>query len=127
MGSPLPSANTKRLGPWTIFDTDKFKLNKNEQRTVLDFYRIIHILYMRDIGTIHHSIKLDGLLQLINEFRAKKDINNDYLTDNDSLEDYLKPLIHANEFINPKNTETCIVIICAVIKIYDEMAKLYKK
>ncbi|MDP2387555.1 MAG: hypothetical protein Q8M29_14355, partial [Bacteroidota bacterium] len=48
-------------------------------------------------------------------------------SDNETLEDYFKPLIHANEFVNPKNAEPCIVIICVVIKVYDEISLLYKK
>lgn len=104
----------------------KNKLNKSEQRTVLDFYHIIHILYTRELGVIQHSPEYNSFLNLINEFK-NKDIYNDYLSENETLEDYFKPLIHANEFIKPKNTELCIVIICAVIKVYDKIALLYKK
>ena len=114
-------------GVYKLFEGDrKIKLNKSEQATILDLYRIIHILYMRELGVIELRPKHDGLLQLIDEFK-KKDIYNDYLTENETLEDYFKPLIHANEFINPKNAELCIIIICAIIKVYDEIALLYKK
>jgi hypothetical protein len=114
-------------GVYKIFEGDyDTKLTKSERSSVLDFYHIIHILYTRSLGEIKHRPTYYGLLELITDFK-RKDIYNDYLTENEVLEDYFKPLIHANEFIKPKNTDECIVIVCAIIKIYDDITLFYGK
>ena len=96
-----------------IYGEHKRTLVKNEKITLFDFACVVFLVFKNDGGIVPRITLLD--------FKIKKkdllelDPFNEYLTECEVLEDYLKPVIYANEFIRPKNAVLCISIVCAVI------------
>jgi hypothetical protein len=92
------------------------KIINNERWQLYDFACIVYLVFKHEYGIIQ-PIDYNALLENI-ELNKTIDTFNDYLTDCDLLEDYLKPIIHASDFIKPKNVNLCICIICAIISQY---------
>jgi hypothetical protein len=92
------------------------KIINNERWTLYDFACVIYLVFKNEYGVVI-PIKYNALVQ---NFETNKtlDVFNDYLTNCELLEDYLKPIIHSNEFIKQKNVNLCICVICAIISQY---------
>lgn len=100
-------------------DEYKPKITKNEVWAVHDFICVVYLVYKNEYGFLP-PINYNALTENLEHIKHI-DTYNDYLTDCEFLEDYFKPIIHANEFIKPKNVSFCIAIVCAVISQFNNL------
>ncbi len=89
------------------------QLLKNERLTLIEFAGVIFMAAKNNGIEIKRTTVLDIKLAI----KKIEDLDpfNECLTKQDVLEDYLKPIIQANEFIRPQSTDYCIKVICAII------------
>lgn len=100
-----------------IWQDYKRILIKNERFTTQDFITIIYFLFLNEFEVLPNITYYDVKIRL--DEIIKKDYRNDYLTQCEELEDYMKIVIHANEFIRLKSVDICIYLMCAYINTLD--------
>lgn len=91
-------------------------INKNERFCIEDFATWIYVLFLNETVNIP-IIKREQLLFEYNRC-LKLDVFNIYLTECELVEDYLKPIIHANEWIKPRFTKQVICASCAILNCF---------
>jgi hypothetical protein len=91
--------------------------NKSERLTLRDFASLLYLIFQNEYGVVIPVIPFD-LLEKEYKRCSALDPFNDYLTECDLVEDYLKPIVHANVYVKPRLAKEFVFIVCAILNCF---------